>query len=246
MQWREASVSNADGSVSRVYYVCNGDNLAAVNWVRLPFLRRGDAARLYVNVRFTMRSCSQYPDPGSIQLCKESFKLMYNESDDDDVANASYPSWDDTAYRSVDVVAADRLLTDTGNATTNDITRSVAVSRDGVYFAFYDQGACMTLLSVRVFYVVCPRMTSNLTVFDQTVTGPDMTSVVQTRASCSDRATSETPVYALCKADGRWMDLISVTCQCLPGYQPDDLLKNCTGNHGNAAYWGRFAVLIHR
>lgn len=197
----------------------------------MPFLRRGEAARLYVNMKFTMRRCSGYPDPASVQLCKESFKLMFFESDGD-VANATYPSWDDDAYRSVDIIAADRLFTDIDNATINDITRSVAPAKNGVYFAFYDQGACMTLLSVRIYYVVCPDLASNLTVFGRTVTGPDVTSVVQTRAKCADRAASELPVYALCKADGRWMDLgLSDACQCLPGYQPDDLLKNCTGNY---------------
>jgi len=49
----------------------------------------------------------------------------------------------------------------------------------GVYLALRDEGACATVLSVRVYYVVCQPTTANLAVFPRTVAGPQVTSVVQ-------------------------------------------------------------------
>ena len=49
----------------------------------------------------------------------------------------------------------------------------------GVYLALRDEGACATVLRVRVYYVVCEATTANLAVFPSTVAGPQVTSVVQ-------------------------------------------------------------------
>jgi len=65
---------------------------------------------------------------------------LYYEADAD-VANALRPSWDEQAYRHIDVVAADRVFADIDDAVVNAETRSVAVTQRGVYFAFYDQVA---------------------------------------------------------------------------------------------------------
>lgn len=231
LQWREASYSTSGGNVVRVYTICNIDYSVLNNWARTPFLPRGEANRLYITMRFTMRRCSNYPDPASVQLCKESFKLLYYEADTD-FANATVPAWDENTYKSVDIIAADRLFTEIENATINEITRSIAVTKRGLYLAFYDQGACMTLLSVRVHYVVCPDMVTNLTMFNRTVSGPELTSVMQTRAVCARHAVAEQPLYALCMADGSWMDLAADGCRCGAGFQPDEALTTCAGKNG--------------
>jgi len=49
----------------------------------------------------------------------------------------------------------------------------------GVYLALRDEGACATVLRVRVYYVVCEATTANLADFPSTVAGPQVTSVVQ-------------------------------------------------------------------
>lgn len=89
------------------------------------------------------------------------------------------PTWDEETYRHIDVIAADKVFTDNNDAIINVETRSVSVLRSGVYFAFYDRGACATLLSVRVYYFVCPGISANLATFPNTTTGPELTSIVQ-------------------------------------------------------------------
>ena|SRR6218665_2264890 len=109
---------------------------------------------------------------------KEAFKLLYYEAESD-FANSMMPTWDEETYRHIDVIAADKVFTDNNDAIINVETRSVSITRAGVYFAFYDRGACVTLLSVRVYYFVCPQIAANLALFPNTTTGPELTSIVQ-------------------------------------------------------------------
>ena len=80
LKWREASYMTAGGDVYRVYMVCNVAVTAVDNWLRTPFIDRRQANRLYVDVKFTMRRCTKYPDPGRLQQCKESFKVNVENS----------------------------------------------------------------------------------------------------------------------------------------------------------------------
>jgi len=180
--------------VFRVYTVCNVDASVVDNWLRLPFIRvptppdvdDGDtedalaAVRLYVEMRFTMRRCTSYPEPGRLQRCRESFKLLAYDASSD-VGNERRPTWDDRTYRTIGVVAADRVFADAVDSTAVNVeVRGLQVRRGaGVYLALRDEGACATLLSIRVYYVVCEATRAKLAVFPSTVAGPEVTSVVQ-------------------------------------------------------------------
>ena len=92
------------------------------------------------------------------------------------------------------------------------------------------QGACTTLLSVRVYYVACPSVLINYANFTETPAGPKMTSIVQRDGACVQHAdvADQRPSY-LCKADGSWY-YATGCCRCRPGYQPDDDAgTQCTG-----------------
>jgi len=110
-QWREASYTNPAGDVFRIYTACNVDSLNVNNWLRTPYVAApgGDSAtRLYVEMNFTTRECTKYPDPGRLQQCRESFKLLRYDAESD-FANAMMPTWDEATYAYVDVIAADRV-----------------------------------------------------------------------------------------------------------------------------------------
>lgn len=111
---------------------------------------------------------------------KESFKLLYYEAESD-FANSMMPTWDEETYRHIDVIAADKVFTDNNNALINTEVRSISAFRSGVYFAFYDRGSCLTLLSVRVYYITCPAVSVNFAQFPNTTTGAELTAIVQVR-----------------------------------------------------------------
>jgi hypothetical protein len=70
-----------DGSNYRAYVVCEIGRNDSDNWLRTPFIQRRAAARMYIEMTFTMRDCAQYP--GAARQCKETFALYAHEADED-------------------------------------------------------------------------------------------------------------------------------------------------------------------
>jgi len=173
-----------------------------------------------------VRSCSKFPDPASLQQCKESFRLFYSQSDAD-----SASTFNESAFTYLDVIAANYVFNDNTDVTVNIETRSLAVGKRGIYFAFNDQGSCMTLMSILVYYVMCPSVISNYALFPNTSAASDLTSVVQVDGVCVPRASIEAPPKYLCKSDGSWY-LLSGGCKCAPGYEPDqEIAQQCSGRN---------------
>lgn len=101
----------------------------------------------------------------------------------------------------------------------NTEVRDVKVTtRKGFYLAFQDVGACIALVSVRVFYKTCPLTVRNLATFPDTVTGADTSSLVEVRGSCVNRSEEREEPKMYCGADGEWLVPIG-GCLCNPGYE---------------------------
>lgn len=101
----------------------------------------------------------------------------------------------------------------------NTEVRDVKVTtRKGFYLAFQDVGACIALVSVRVFYKTCPLTIRNLATFPDTVTGADTSSLVEVRGSCVNQSEEREEPKMYCGADGEWLVPIG-GCLCNPGYQ---------------------------
>ena len=227
MQWREASYPVKNGDIYRVYYACNVAQNSVKNWLRLPYVEHAQANRLYIEVNFTMRKCEYYPDPRNLHQCKESFKLLYHEADSD-YTDASKPSWDTKSYTHIDVIAADNTIAENVNALINTETRSVPVKKKGIYFAMFDEGACTTLISVRIYYKMCTSKIVQFAFFPNTTTGKESTEVVQRYGTCVDHAAIQVQPKALCMADGKY-SYFEGACKCMPGYEPKQQTA-CTGN----------------
>ncbi|KAG7254462.1 hypothetical protein CRUP_018827, partial [Coryphaenoides rupestris] len=166
--------------------------------------------RVYVEVKFTLRDCNSLPG--------ETFNLYYHESNDD---REGYIK--ESSFTKVDTVAADESFTqvDVGDRIMklNTEVRDVKVStRKGFYLAFQDVGACIALVSVRVFYKTCPLTVRNLATFPDTVTGADTSSLVEVRGSCVNRSEEKDEPKMYCGADGEWLVPIG-GCVCSPGYE---------------------------
>ena len=100
----------------------------------------------------------------------------------------------------------------------NTEVRDIPLSKGskGVYFAFQDQGACISVLAIKEYYITCPNVTINSATFPETPTGTDVNSLVETFGQCSANSVQiEAPKY-LCKSDGSW-DYMIGSCQCMLG-----------------------------
>ncbi|KAF7202454.1 ephrin type-B receptor 3 isoform X9 [Nothobranchius furzeri] len=216
--WEEVSGYDDAMNPIRTYQVCNVRELNQNNWLRSDFIPRKDVLRVYVEMKFTVRDCNSIPNiPGS---CKETFNLFYYESDSDS-ATATSPFWMENPYVKVDTIAPDDSFSTLEEGRVNTKVRSFGpLSKAGFYLAFQDLGACMSLISVRVFYKKCSTTIANFAVFPETATGAEATSLVIAPGTCVPNAVeASVPLKLYCNGDGEWMVPVGA-CTCAAGFEP--------------------------
>ncbi|XP_076805760.1 ephrin type-A receptor 4-A-like [Clavelina lepadiformis] len=239
-KWEE--VSGFDVGLSktiRYYQVCAYSNPNPNNWVRTPFISSRGAEIAYIDVEFSMMKCDNLESS-----CKETFNLYYFESDRDD-ASSTFPPWRENPYIKIDTIAGERFSTSDRdvNEGINFKTWSIGpLTKNGFYIAAQDKGACMSLLSIRVYYFYCPRTVDALALFPRTVAGKDVASLEEVDGECVKNSNSsdfQAPRY-YCNSNGQWI-VRTGACHCKPGYQANHLMTKCEecdsghykSSHGN-------------
>uniref|UniRef100_A0A673J359 receptor protein-tyrosine kinase n=1 Tax=Sinocyclocheilus rhinocerous TaxID=307959 RepID=A0A673J359_9TELE len=196
------------------YQVCNVMSPSQNNWLRTNWIQRDGARRIYIEMKFTLRDCNSMP--GVLGTCKETFNLYYYETDRD-VGTSIWES----QFSKIDTIAADESFTnvDLGvrRLKLNTEIRGVGpLSKRGFYLAFQDIGACIAVVSVRVYYKRCTGMARNLAVFTDVVTGADSSSLVEVRGQCVDHAEERDTPKMYCSAEGEWLVPIG---RCVAGFE---------------------------
>lgn len=126
------------------------------------------------------------------------------------------------------IAASEGRFNQNSDVDINTEVKSIAVTKKGVYFAFRDQGACISVLAVKVYYITCPAVTEGFAHFNETPTGREITIIEKQIGVCVKNAESvEAPTY-LCKGDGKWT-ILSSGCKCKVGFEPDNEKQTCTG-----------------
>uniref|UniRef100_A0A8C1WYB3 receptor protein-tyrosine kinase n=1 Tax=Cyprinus carpio TaxID=7962 RepID=A0A8C1WYB3_CYPCA len=219
--WEEISVMDERNIPMRTYQVCNVMEANQNNWLRTGLIQREGAQRVYVEIKFTLRDCNSLPGvPGT---CKETFNVYYHESNNAVAAPLRHIR--ESQYVKIDTIAADESFTQTDvgdrvmklNTEVRDIS---GLSKRGLYLAFQDLGACIALVSVRVFYKRCPLAVLNLARFPDTVTGGD-SALVEVRGTCVEDAEELEAPRMFCSSDGGWLVPIG-RCVCRPGFEEVD------------------------
>ena len=198
------------------YQVCNVMSPNQNNWLRTSWVPRDGARRVYAEIKFTLRDCNSMP--GVLGTCKETFNLYYLESDRD-----LGSSTQESQFLKIDTIAADESFTgaDLGvrRLKLNTEVRGVGpLSKRGFYLAFQDIGACLAILSLRIYYKKCPTMVRNLAAFSEAVTGADSSSLVEVRGQCVRHSEERDTPKMYCSAEGEWLVPIG-KCVCSAGYE---------------------------
>ncbi|XP_059486386.1 ephrin type-A receptor 4-A isoform X2 [Neocloeon triangulifer] len=237
--WLQETYNNFQRDITwQSFSVCDVAFDNVNNFLVTPFIQRGTANRLYVEIKFSIRDCKGFPNRA--RSCKETFSLLYYEFDV--AASKPQPSLDD--YKMVGKIAAREGNSHGTDAIINTEIRSIPVSKNGVYFAFRDQGGCISLLAFKVYYHTCPEVSVNFAKFPATPTSREATQVEQAKGVCvansqfidlnsaaSGNSMSNTtaaatgPTY-LCTGDGKWF-LATGFCKCKAGFEPDFQQQKC-------------------
>lgn len=234
-KWEEMTINDENGVERRVFTVCQVTKNKNDNWLRSNYIEVMGAQRVYIEIQFTIRSCDGVEN---VATCKETFNLFYYETDSDE-GTTTYPPWNEDTYIKSDTIAADiRWSRKSGSNlhprdTQNIETRGIGpLTKRGFYLAVQDTGSCIALNYVRVYYEYCDDIVSNLATYSRTITGAEVTSLVETKGSCVDNADmldvgeNEGLPKLYCDAKGNWT-MPHGKCQCMAGYEPDKELKKC-------------------
>ncbi|XP_039867490.1 ephrin type-A receptor 6-like isoform X1 [Simochromis diagramma] len=203
------------------FQVCHVMEPNQNNWLRSGWIQRQAAQRVYVELRFTLRDCNSIPWVSG--TCKETFNLFYLQTDGPLPDSTRFRPTD---YAKVDTIAADESFTQTdlGDRVLrlNTEVREVGpITQTGFYLAFQDVGACIALVSVKVFYKRCPSTLRNLAAFPETVPQMDSSSLVEVRGSCVENAEERDTPKLYCGADGDWLVPLG-RCVCSIGHEEMD------------------------
>ncbi|KAM4651638.1 ephrin type-A receptor 2 [Discoglossus pictus] len=216
-----------NGSYIFIYSVCNVQEGEQDNWLRTNWIYRSEAQRIFIELRFTVRDCNSFP--GVSGACKETFNLYYAESDVDYGTN-----FQKRQFRKIDTIAPDDITVQ-GDFASRSVKLNIEVrsvgplTRKGFYLAFQDIGACVALLSVRIYYKKCPSVVQGMAQFPETVAGADSQALAKVSGKCVENAVSvggDVPTMH-CNTDGEWLVPIG-RCLCQAGYEKvGDECKAC-------------------
>eukprot|EP00066_Takifugu_rubripes_P018310 XP_011607576.1 PREDICTED: ephrin type-A receptor 10 [Takifugu rubripes] len=217
--WEEISGVDEKYKPIRTYQVCNVmEPTQQNNWLQTGWVARRGGQRIFVELQFTLRDCNSIP--GVAGTCKETFNLLYVESDRD-LGGVTR----EDRYTKIDTIAADESFTqgDLGERKMklNTEVREIGhLNRKGFHLAFQDVGACVALVAVRVYYKRCLATVQNLAVFPDTVSEAAFATLVEVRGSCVNNSEVDTdsPPRMHCSAEGEWLVPIG-KCSCSAGYE---------------------------
>lgn len=217
LQW-EIVQTVVNGTLFYTYSVCSIETTEQDNWLRTTFIqRRPGTSRVSVELSFVVRDCNTFG--GASVGCKETFNLFISEADADVGTNFRKGQFRKVATIAPDEVTQGRVLK------VNTETKTVGpLSKKGFYLGFQDVGACVALLSVRVYYKTCPSTVQSLAVFPETVAD----ALRQVEGACVENAVSQATPRIYCTAEGKWV-VPMVQCQCLAGYEATG--DSCQGKH---------------
>uniref|UniRef100_A0AAQ4QXD0 receptor protein-tyrosine kinase n=1 Tax=Gasterosteus aculeatus aculeatus TaxID=481459 RepID=A0AAQ4QXD0_GASAC len=215
LQWEEIGEVDEDYAPIHTYQVCRVMEQNQNNWLHTNCILTEGAQRVFIELKFTLRDCNSLP--GGVGTCKETFNMYYYETDGDRAMKES-------RYIKIDTIAADESFTelDLGDRVMklNTEVRDLGpLTQKGVYLAFQDLGACIALVSVRVFYKRCPFLVKSLAEFPDTIPGSEASQLVEVVGRCVNNSL---PLYEPprmhCSTEGEWLVPIG-KCVCQPGFE---------------------------
>ncbi|XP_057254421.1 ephrin type-B receptor 4-like [Pezoporus wallicus] len=227
-QWEEVSALDPErGSSVRTFEVCSAlapPGPPQNSWLRSRWVPRRGATHVYLELHYSVLACDSLPRPP--RPCKETFTVFYHEADAD-TATALSPPWMENPYVKVGTVAAEHLTRTGprrggggGGGLNRRTLRLGPLSRAGFYVAFQDVGACLALLSVRLFLQRCPAVTALRARFPPTLPR-ELVAPVQGRCVPGAVPAGAGGPLMYCREDGRWAEPPAQGCECGAGSEDD-------------------------
>ncbi|KAL5103641.1 Ephrin type-B receptor 4b [Taenia crassiceps] len=258
LRWRQQSRPGAGYSV---YGLCESSSTTERDefWLFGPLIPLGQALSVHVQVNFMLRSCADREIvDGRGGTCRENFDVfLQQEALRSDMDVTEVPRTD--SFKKLATISSDRKWSSTYPSEDTAVTswlirfrpqieqKSVTThsSNGWMRLAIRDQGACLMLDRIRIYYLTCPAWQVSFMSLPETPAGHDA-EVREAQGHCVSGAEpilinesnfiDDPPLMnqskglkpSFCKANGQWHILKDNICECLPGFEASIEENMCT------------------
>uniref|UniRef100_A0A8R1HMP4 receptor protein-tyrosine kinase n=1 Tax=Caenorhabditis japonica TaxID=281687 RepID=A0A8R1HMP4_CAEJA len=214
--WRNPAATDEKHANQRAYVTCNYDMINPSNWLFSHHIPTKNARRVYIELLFNTRDCDAYTNPKS---CKETFSV-YLKQFKSSIPGSTRIEKEKFAEDVDNWKNIGRLARSNSNMTTETVSMEIAADTKLVRIAFEEQGICLSLLNVKIYYRVCDEFTDQLVYFAPQVTGPKATDIVRMNGTCIQNASKKiqgVDLVGLCMSTGNAIKT-SGECACDSGF----------------------------
>ena len=132
---------------------------------------------------------------------------------------------------------------------TYDYDSKIITKKGGVYLAFLDQGACVSLSSVIVSYNYCSEIDRSLVRFSRAAAPVNDSFIEEQTGRCTDvNSVNKVKLSGVCLSNEEWNIKDTIKCLCKPGYElingSEGNVLECSGMNGNCLFFLSVAVKV--
>ena len=132
-----------------------------------------------------------------------------------------------------------------------DYDGKIITKKGGVYLAFLDQGACVSLSSVIVTYNYCSEIQSVLVQFSRAAAPGNDSYLQEQTGRCTDvNSVNKVKLSGVCLSSGEWNITDGIKCLCKPGYELVNATEGntleCSGMNGNSLLYCKYTNASNR
>ena len=199
---------------------------------------------LNIKLKYNLRRCPLIAS----SFCKHKWSIYVLHVEKEVVGVDLNPlTANEVTYQEVETIAP-TVLPAPGKMESYDYDVKIVTKKGGVYLAFLDQGACVSLSSVIVSYNYCSEIDRGLVRFSRAAAPVNDSSLEEQRGRCTDvNSLSKLKLSGVCLSNGEWNITDAIKCFCKPGYElvngTGGNVLECSGMNGNSIFL-RLAVTV--
>ena len=201
---------------------------------------------LNIKLKYNLRRCP--PPPNASSFCKHKWSIYVLHVEKEVVGVDLNPlTANELTYEEVDTIAP-TVLPAAGKVEQYDYDVKIITKKGGVYLAFLDQGACLSLSSVIVSYNYCPEIDRVLVRFSRAAAPVNDSFLEEQTGRCTDvNSVNKVKLSGVCLSNGEWNITDAIKCLCKPGYElvngSGRNVLECSGMNENSLFL-RVAVKV--
>ena len=171
---------------------------------------------LNIKLKYNLRRCP----PTASSFCKHKWSIYVLQVEKEVVGVDLNPlTANELTYEEVETIAP-TVLPAAGKVEQYDYDVKIITKKGGVYLAFLDQGACVSLSRVIVSYKYCSQIDRVLVRFSRTVAPVNDSYLKEQTGRCTDvNSINKVKLSGVCLSNGEWNITDGIKCLCKASHE---------------------------